>query len=195
MLAQLVSRTSLDSLNGLFGKYSGILKISRRIELPGLKSGGNPSFWELNYYDGGGNYLTDTVLPTTDRASMFHGLEARSVFTDHRIIEYMSRVPESIILKGGKDKYLLRRLLAGYLPGDYAFRRRKKGFSVPLTTDYGLAWKRSVDEAVTMLPLVDIGPLDKKFVRRILLQDGPSGPFELKTRFVFLLYYLKGIVS
>ena len=77
------------------------------------------------------SFLPDTVLAKTDRATMAYGLEGRVPFLDDEMVEFSSRLPFDLKLKGTVMKYLPRRLLERHLPGRIS-KRRKQGFSVPM---------------------------------------------------------------
>jgi asparagine synthase (glutamine-hydrolysing) len=77
------------------------------------------------------NYLPDDLLVKMDVATMAHGLEGRSPFLDHKLMEFMARVPANLKLRNGESKYLLKSALRGILP-DEILERRKMGFGVPL---------------------------------------------------------------
>lgn len=76
-------------------------------------------------------YLPEDILFKVDRASMFHSLEARSPFLDHKLIEFSLSVPNSLKIDARGGKLLLRRLLERYLPAKLV-DRPKMGFAVPL---------------------------------------------------------------
>jgi len=77
-----------------------------------------------------------TVLPydllvKMDIACMAHGLEGRSPFLDHELIEQVMRFPERVKLNGLTTKPILRELARRYLPESVS-RAPKRGFEVPL---------------------------------------------------------------
>lgn len=77
------------------------------------------------------NYLPDDLLVKVDIATMAHGLEGRSPFLDHRLMEFAATLSPSYKLRGTEKKYLLRRLAERRLPSEL-LKLPKKGFGVPI---------------------------------------------------------------
>ncbi len=76
-------------------------------------------------------YLQDNILAKVDRASMMNGLEARSVFLDNDLTDYVRRIPDRLKYRNGVRKYILKQALKGLVP-KAILNRPKKGFGIPL---------------------------------------------------------------
>ncbi len=76
-------------------------------------------------------YLPGDLLTKVDRASMATSLEAREPFLDHEMAALAAVMPVNWKMRGGQNKYVLRRLLARYFPASL-FDRPKQGFSAPV---------------------------------------------------------------
>ena len=77
------------------------------------------------------SYLPYDLLAKVDIASMASGLEARSPFLDHVVMEFAARLPVHLKLRGRQSKYLLKKAFADLLPVEN-INRRKMGFGVPI---------------------------------------------------------------
>lgn len=82
-------------------------------------------YWDMT------SYLPDDILVKVDRASMSQSLESRAPFLDHRIVQMAMAIPNRVNAASQDRKWLLKGILAKYLP-PHLFERPKKGFSVPI---------------------------------------------------------------
>jgi asparagine synthase (glutamine-hydrolysing) len=76
-------------------------------------------------------YLPDDLLTKVDVASMAHGLECRSPFLDHHVVQFAVGLSIGQKLRRGVGKRILRETFADLLPPALQ-NRQKLGFSIPL---------------------------------------------------------------
>jgi asparagine synthase (glutamine-hydrolysing) len=91
---------------------------------------------ELNHFDkmfavDYKTYMSDDILHKVDRATMSVSLEGREPLLDHRIVEFVSRMPIDMKIKNGDKKWLLKQITHKYLPKEM-MERPKMGFGVPI---------------------------------------------------------------
>jgi asparagine synthase (glutamine-hydrolysing) len=77
-------------------------------------------------------YLTDDILVKMDIAGMANGLEVRSPFMDHHLVEWLSMLPQGVRRLNGESKGLLKAAISPFLPKGIT-SRPKMGFRVPVT--------------------------------------------------------------
>jgi asparagine synthase (glutamine-hydrolysing) len=105
--------------------------------------------------------LPEHSLMLTDRMTMAHGLEARSPYLDHELVEFLAAFPSKMKIRRTKLKYVLRQLAVDYLP-EQIVKREKQGFMFPVAH-----WFRG-----ELYPFVERSLLDSYFVREgIFRQD------------------------
>ncbi|MFN3189916.1 MAG: asparagine synthase (glutamine-hydrolyzing) [Aureliella sp.] len=76
-------------------------------------------------------WLVDYLLLRGDKLTMANSLEARVPLLDHRLVEFAGRLPDSLKLRHGQRKYLLKRFGEQVLPREIV-HREKQGFPIPI---------------------------------------------------------------
>jgi asparagine synthase (glutamine-hydrolysing) len=76
-------------------------------------------------------YLPGDILTKVDRMSMAVSLEARAPLLDHKLIEFVTRIPATLKMNGLETKSIFKRAVRGLVP-DAILNRQKQGFGLPL---------------------------------------------------------------
>jgi asparagine synthase (glutamine-hydrolysing) len=77
-------------------------------------------------------YLAGDSLTKVDRMSMATSLEIRAPILDHVFLEWVTALPPEWKLRGGKQKYILKKLAERVGVPREVLHRRKQGFALPL---------------------------------------------------------------
>ena len=75
------------------------------------------------------SYLPDDILMKVDKMSMANSIEVRGPLLEHRIQELAARLPDSIKLRQGVSKFILKELLKRWNYPENFIYRMKKGFA------------------------------------------------------------------
>jgi asparagine synthase (glutamine-hydrolysing) len=122
---------------------------------------------------------------TLDAASMAYGLEARVPFLDHELVELCARIPPSLKLRGLREKHILRRALAGALPDDIRWRR-KRPLMAPLD-----AWLRGslpafAEELLSPTRLRATGYFEPAAIERLITEVRAGRGFDARVLLMVL---------
>jgi asparagine synthase (glutamine-hydrolysing) len=90
-------------------------------------------------------YLQNQLLRDADVFGMAHSLEVRVPFLDHRLVEHVAGLPESVKLGAEDNKPLLAAAAKGLI--DETVRRPKRGFTFPFQ-----AWMHEGRTALSGIP-------------------------------------------
>jgi len=76
-------------------------------------------------------YSVPVLTHYEDRMSMAFSREIRLPFLDHRLVELALSLPNSMKMKNGWTKWIMRKAFVGKLPDSIVWRKDKKGFTTP----------------------------------------------------------------
>jgi asparagine synthase (glutamine-hydrolysing) len=102
--------------------------------------------------------LPDSVLMKVDKMSMASAVEVRVPFLDHKLVEFVARIPSRLKFPGLRTKAIYRKAMAGILPS-FVLERGKQGYSLPLK-----AWLRG-ELREYMTGLVNTSPLIREHMQ------------------------------
>jgi len=108
---------------------------------------GAPLLQQMLYADQK-TYLVE-LLMKQDQMSMACSIESRVPFLDHPFVEFSTRVPDHLKIRGGTQKYILKKAVEDLLPPEIV-QRKKMGFPTPLTQ-----WLRDERAETLFQTLVD----------------------------------------
>ena len=111
-------------------------------------------------------YLPGDLLVKVDRMTMWHSLEGRSPFLDHKIVEFAAQLKVNLKYPNGKLKHLLKQLALRYFPKEFV-HRKKMGFGVPLASWFRNELKPLMEDAISDSHLVSSGYLNPEGIKRI----------------------------
>jgi asparagine synthase (glutamine-hydrolysing) len=113
------------------------------------------------------HYLSECVLFKVDRASMAASLETRAPFLDHTLIEFLTKLPVDLKLRGLTGKYILKRAMRDLLP-QQVIKRPKKGFGMPVAKWVKGELRTFVRDAFSPQRLKKRGLFNADYVERLL---------------------------
>jgi asparagine synthase (glutamine-hydrolysing) len=141
---------------------------------------------ELLYVDTK-TYMVGDILTKVDRMSMLNSLEVRVPLLDHKFVEWVTSLPVEWKLRGGKQKYILRKLAERVGVPHEALDRPKQGFALPL-----VHWMRNELRDVPMILLeprsLQRGYFEASGIQK-LMNDHLQGRREVSARIWRLLIF------
>jgi asparagine synthase (glutamine-hydrolysing) len=118
-------------------------------------------------------YLPGDILTKVDRTSMAVSLEARAPLLDHKLVEFVTRIPAPLKLAGSVTKHILKRAVQGLVP-DEILSRPKQGFGVPIQEWINQQLRSRIRDTLTEPRTRQRGYIDSRYVD-VLLSEHERG--------------------
>jgi asparagine synthase (glutamine-hydrolysing) len=112
-------------------------------------------------------YLPGDILTKVDRMSMAVSLEARAPLLDHKLIDFVARIPAGLKLAGLETKHLLKRAVQDLIPSEI-LHRPKQGFGVPIQEWINQQLRDRIRETLTEPRTKQRGYVNAKYVDVLL---------------------------
>lgn len=116
-------------LKSAIGSYNGYEELKKSLPETYNKGDYLSKAQYLEMYLFMSNYLLSSQ---GDRVAMAHSVEIRLPYLDHRIIEFMARVPSKWKISGLKEKYILKKSFQEILP-ESIINRPKQPYRAPIS--------------------------------------------------------------
>ena len=137
-----------------------------------LRGGGDPDDVMYQYFDRAPakdpvsqmlyvdtkTYMAADILTKVDRMSMATSLEVRVPILDHEFVEWATELPVDWKIRGGKQKYILRKLAERVGVPKEVLHRPKRGFALPL-----VHWMKHELKELIMTILLDPATLQRGY--------------------------------
>jgi asparagine synthase (glutamine-hydrolysing) len=149
-----------SQLNGKFGVGEELFK-----QLAEKVSTENPTD-NLLYLDSK-TYLPSDILVKVDRMSMATSLEARVPLLDHKLIEFVKKIPTELKLKGLETKYIFKKAMEVIVPNEILYRE-KQGFGVPINEWINSQLKEKIHTILSENKTLSRGYFDVKYIKTLL---------------------------
>jgi asparagine synthase (glutamine-hydrolysing) len=112
-------------------------------------------------------YLPGDILTKVDRMSMAVSLEARAPLLDHKLIEFVTRIPASLKMRGLEGKHIFKRAISDFVPAEI-LHRPKQGFGVPINQWINVELRGRIRETITEPRARERGYVEPAYITRLL---------------------------
>ncbi|HEV7682858.1 MAG TPA: asparagine synthase (glutamine-hydrolyzing) [Pyrinomonadaceae bacterium] len=112
-------------------------------------------------------YLPGDILTKVDRMSMAVSLEARVPLLDHKLIEFVTRIPASMKLAGVETKHLFKQAIGDLVPAEIV-NRPKQGFGVPIQQWINLQLRERIRDTLNDPRTLERGYVTREYVGLLL---------------------------
>lgn len=118
-------------------------------------------------------YLPADILTKVDRMSMATSLETRAPLLDHKLIDYVSRIPSGLKLNGRDTKFIFKKSVENLVPHEILYRE-KQGFGMPIAEWINKQLKARIVGELSERKTVERGYFDPKYLR-VLIDEHSRG--------------------
>jgi asparagine synthase (glutamine-hydrolysing) len=130
--------------------------------------------------------FTGEYLTKVDGGTMFHALEARSPFLDHKLWEFAGKLTFGLRMDSRRPKAVLREIVKRRIGPELA-AGAKKGFGVPVQRWITKEWNEMFRNMMTDSRIEALGLINTKAVLRSLDSSEKSGWAPRQLWFILVL--------
>ena len=166
-----------DGLRGAIGGYDALDEL--RGQLPAEFAAWHPL--SQSQYLEAAYLLPQYILSAQgDRVAMAHAVEGRFPFLDHRVVEFASRIPPRMKVKGLREKHILREAVGRYLPETIAGRVKQPYRAPDSESFFGADAPEYVDDLLSPRAIARSGYFNSSAVQKLVLKCRAGGAVGFK---------------
>ena len=124
-------------------------------------------YWEKK------TFLVDHNLNYTDKMSMSRSIETRVPFLDVELVNFAAKLNPNLKMKGTTSKYLLRKVMESYLPGNIIYRP-KTGFGAPVRKWIKEDMSSMINELLSKRSIENRGIFDPVSIRKLIVANNEN---------------------
>ncbi len=130
--------------------------------------------------------LPDYLLSSQgDRVAMAHAVEARYPYLDHRVVEFASRIPPRLKMKGLREKHILRVAAEQMLPKGIA-NRVKQPYRAPDSQSFVSDAPDYVGERMSAAALGEAGLFEPRGTEKLVAKCRSGGLLSVRDNMAFV---------
>jgi asparagine synthase (glutamine-hydrolysing) len=148
-----------------FAREDPYANLIRRLDVSGRLRGREPVRQILYLWL---KTLFVNYLLAADRVDMAHAVEVRLPFLDHKLFEYASRIPASLLTRDGLEKHVLRGAVRPFVTESVHTREKRPFLAPPSTLRPGSRLHELVQETLRGATMKEIPFFDRKRVVALL---------------------------
>jgi asparagine synthase (glutamine-hydrolysing) len=137
-------------------------------------------------------WLSDAQLVKIDRMAMAHSVEPRSPMLDHRLVEYVRRIPAELELAPDGEKLILQDVASRHLPMS-SVRRRKQELAVPLEQWLARALRPRITATLLSEQSLERGYFAPDRLRRFVTDFRPADSYPLWTLYMLERFHRRHV--
>ena len=102
--------------------------------------------------------------------AMAHSVEGRFPFLDHRVVEFASRLPVRLKMKGLNEKYVLKKAIRDLLPAEVATRTKQPYMAPDILSFFGESTPEYVEHYLSESVLLQSGMFRPDAVKKLKIK-------------------------
>ncbi len=169
-----------------------VLSVSSREPVETLSRAFEDKLTGLDYFSAAQYLESRTLLANYllssqgDRMAMAHSIEGRYPFLDHRVVEFACQIPPHLRMKVLREKNILKKAMAGRLPGGIIERKKQPYMAPDIASFAGKAGEECLERYMSDSAVTEAGLFRKEAVRQLVGKCRKNQPQGFRENMAFI---------